>query len=65
MDTILTNSENSKTSDSHRLILNPTDKIDLKRSDIYVVLSNPSIYYTLKNIKDSYKSNKPKISAAT
>ena len=33
-------SENSKTSDTHRLLLNLTDKIKLKRSDKYVTLSN-------------------------
>ena len=42
------NSENSKTSDLHRLFLNLSDKIKLKRSDKYVALSNPSIYYTWK-----------------
>ena len=46
MDTIFMNSENSKTSDSHRLLLNLSDKINLKRSDKYVALSNLSIYYT-------------------
>ena len=46
MDTIFMNSENGKTSDPHRLVLNLTDKIDLKRSDKYVALSNLSIYYT-------------------
>ena len=39
------NSGNSKTSDFHRLLLNLTDKIDLKRSDKYAALSNLSIYY--------------------
>ena len=39
-------SENSKTSDPHRLLVNFSDKINLKRSDKYVALSNPSIYYT-------------------
>ena len=39
-------SKNSKTSDSHRLILNLSDKINLKRSDKYVALSNLRIYYT-------------------
>ena len=29
MNTIFMNSKNSKTSDPHRLLLNPTDKIDL------------------------------------
>ena len=50
MDTIFMNSKNSKTSDSHRLLLNLSDKINLKRSDIYVALSNLSIYYIWKNI---------------
>ena len=30
MDTIFMNSENSKTSNPHRLLLNLSDKIDLK-----------------------------------
>ena len=51
------NSENSKTSDPHRLFLNLTDKINLTRSDKYDALSNLSIYYTWKNIKKSYKNN--------
>ena len=46
MDTIFMNSENTKTSDPHRLSLNLTDRINLKRSDKYVALSNLSIYYT-------------------
>ena len=32
MDTILLNFEKSKISDSHRLLFNHSDKIDLKRS---------------------------------
>ena len=55
-------SENSKTSDSHRLLLNLSDKINLKRSDKCVALSNLSIYYTRKNIKKSYRINKFKMS---
>ena len=43
MNTIFMNFENSKTSDLHRLLLNLTDKIILKRSDKYVALSNLSI----------------------
>ena len=42
MDTIFMNSS-SKTSDPHRLLLNLTDKIDLKRSDKYGASSNLSI----------------------
>ena len=44
MDTIFMNSENSKTSDPHRLLLNLSDKINLKRSDEYVALLDLSIY---------------------
>ena len=65
MDTIFMNSENSKTTDTHRLLLNLTDEINLKRSDKYVALSNLAIYYTWENIKTSYKNNKFKISAPT
>ena len=65
MTTIFMNSENNKTSYPHRLLLNLSDKIDLKRSDKYVASSNISIFYTRKNIKESYKNNKFKISAPT
>ena len=65
MDTIFMNSENSKTSDPHRLLLNFTDKIDLRRKFKYVALSNLSIYDTQKNKTKNYKNNKFKISAPT
>ena len=40
MDTVFMNSRNSKTSDPHRLLLNLSDNVTLKRSDKYVALSN-------------------------
>ena len=43
MDTLFMNSENSKTSETHRLLFNLSDKINLKVSDKYVALSNLSI----------------------
>ena len=46
MNTIFMNSKNGKTCDPHRLLLNITDKIDLKRKDKYIALSNLNIYYT-------------------
>ena len=55
MDTIFMNFENSKTFDPHRLLLNLLNKINLKRSDKYVALSNLNIYYTWKNILKSDK----------
>ena len=46
MNTAFMNSKNSKTSDPHRVLLNPREKINSKRSDGYVGLSNLSIQYT-------------------
>ena len=66
MNTLFMNYENSKTSDLYRLLLNLSNKINLKGSDIIIyALSNLSIYYTWKNIKKSYKNNKFEISAPT
>ena len=45
------NSGNSKTSKPHVLILKLTDKVDLRRGEKNIALSNLSIYYTWKNIK--------------
>ena len=59
MDTKFINSKNSKRSDPHRLLLNLTDKLNLRKKDKYITLSNLSIY------KKSYKNNKFKISAPT
>ena len=42
MNTIFMNSKNSKTSDPHRLLLNFTDKKDLRRKDntlLYQILA--------------------------
>ena len=58
-------SENSKTFDPHRLLLNLSGKRDLKISDKDIALSNFGTYYTWKNVKKSYKNNKFKISAPT
>ena len=62
MDTIFMNSENSRTSEYHVLVLKLTDKLVLRRGQKSVALSNLSIYYTLKNKKSSYNNNKFKIS---
>ena len=65
MDTIFMNSENSKTSNTHKVLLNLSDKINLKWSDKYVALSILSICFTWKNTNTSFKNNKFKISAST
>ena len=59
------NTENSKISEYHVLVLKLTDKLDLKRGQKSVALSNLSIFYTWKNIKSSYNNNKFKISTPT
>ena len=65
MDAIFMNSENSKTSEYHVLVLKIADKLNLRRGQKSVALSNLSIYYTWKNIKSSYNNNKFKIYAPT
>ena len=47
------NSENSKTSKPYVLILKLTNKLDLRMGQKFIALSNLSIYYTWKNIKNS------------
>ena len=65
MNTIFMNSENSKSSEPHILILKLSDKLDLRRGETIIALSNLSIYYTWKNIKSLYNNNKFKTSALT
>ena len=62
MDTIFMNSRKSKTSHPNGLLLNLTDKTNLKRNDKYASLSNLSVCYTWKSL---YKNNEFKISALT
>ena len=54
MDTIFMNSEHSKTSEPQASILKVTDKLDLRRGEKSIALSNPFIYCTWKKIKRSY-----------
>ena len=65
MNTIFMSSENSKTSDPHRHSLNLGDRIDWRRKDKHIALSNLSIHYSWKNIKKPYKNNEFQISAPT
>lgn len=45
----------------YTILLNFSDQENLKRSNEYVALSSPSIYYTWKNIESSYKNKTFKI----
>ena len=51
MDTMFMNSENSKTSKLHVLILKLPDKLHLRRGKKSIALSNRSIYYSWKTYK--------------
>ena len=57
MNTIFMGPKSSKISDPHRLLLNLTDKIDLKKKILH-------LSYMVKN-KKSYENNKFVISAPT
>ena len=65
MDTIFMNSKNGKTSEPHVLTLKLTDKLDSRRGEKSIALSNLSIYCKWKNIKTSYDNNSFKISGPT
>ena len=63
METIFTNTLNSKTNESNRFIYQFTDKLNLKNPHKNMALANLSIYYTSKNVKSAeYNNNKLKIS---
>ena len=57
------NSENSRSSEPHVLILNLTNKLDLRRGKKSIALLNLSIYDTWKKIESSYNNNKFTVSA--
>ena len=59
------NTANSKTKHSNKFVYNFTDKLNLKNPNKKIALANLSIYYTWKNVKSDYNSNKFKISAPT
>ena len=45
------NTENSKTNESHKFVLNLSQRLDLRSSDKLDALQNLSIYYVLKKHK--------------
>ena len=59
------NTENSKTNEPHKFVLNLSQRLDLRSSDKHVALQKLSIYYTWKNVRKKYKNNKLKIIAPT
>ena len=59
------NTENSKTNEPHKFVLNLSQRLGLRNSNKHVALQNSSTYYTWKNIKKQCKNNKLKIIART
>ena len=59
------NTLNSKTNEPNKFMYQITDKLNLKNPNKNMALANLSIYYTWKNIKSEYNSNKFKIHAPT
>ena len=56
METIFINTENSKTNEPQKFVLNLSRRLDLRKLNEYVALRKCSIFYTWKN----YKNNKLK-----
>ena len=50
------NSENSKTNEPHKFVLNFLERLDFRSSNEYVALQNVSIYHTWKNITKQHKN---------
>ena len=65
METIFMNTENSKTNELYKFVLNLSQILDLRSSDKHAALQSLSIYYTWKNIRKQYNSNKLKIITPT
>ena len=51
MDTVFTNSENSKTLALHRPLCCLEEGTNLKRIETFVALTNLTVYYTWKSMK--------------
>ena len=65
MKTIFMNTENSKTDEPHKFVLNLSQRLDLRSLDKNVAYENLSIYSPWKNIRKQYQNNKLQIIAPT
>ena len=60
MKTIFTDTENSKTNEPNKFVLNLSQRLNLRSLNKHIALQNLPIYYTWKNIRQKYKNNKSK-----
>ena len=58
------NTENTNANEPHKLVLNLSQRLNLRSSIKHVSLQNFSVYYTWKNTRQQYKNNKLKIIAS-
>ena len=65
METTFMNTENSKTNESHKFVLNLSQRLDLRSLDKHVVLQKFIYLLHMKKYKKQYKNNKIKIIAPT
>ena len=65
MEIIFINTENSKTNEPYKFVLNLSQRLDLISLNKNVALQNLSIYYMWKNIRTQSKNNKLKIITPT
>ena len=65
METIFTDTENSKMNEPHKFLLTLSQRLDLRSSDKHVALQNLSMYYTWKSIRKQYKNNNKKLLGKT
>ena len=59
------NTENNKTSELHKFVLNLSPRLELRSSNKHYPIQNLPIYYMWKNIRQKYKNNKLQIIAPT
>ena len=57
------NTENGKTNEPHKIVLNLSQRLDWRNSNKHVALPNSSIYYMWKKITKQYKNKKLKVIA--
>lgn len=61
MKTVFLNTENSKTNELQKFVLNMSQELDMKRLNKHVAIQKLSIYFTWKNISQQCKNSKLKI----
>ena len=58
METIFMNLENNEASKPHKFVLNLSQRLNLRSSNIHIPLQNLSIYYKWRFIRQQLKNNK-------